>query len=142
MADAAELGDRLIGAAIGALELQSIYVGRRLGLYEHLRSSRSVEELAAAAGIHPRYAREWLEQQAVAGLVSIDDGGRFFLDGAQQAVLAEPLDPYHVAPLASATSTQTSSGSTSSPDDPRPSPLPGSWEGRVPGHFAAAPPGR
>ena len=100
MADAAELGDRLIGATIGALELQSIYVGRRLGLYGKLRSPRSVEELAEAAGIHPRYAREWLEQQAVAGLVSIDDGGRFFLDEAQQAVLAEPLDPYHVAPLA------------------------------------------
>ena len=56
MAEAAELGDRLIGAAIGALELQSIYVGRRLGLYERLRSPRSVEELAEAAGIHPRYA--------------------------------------------------------------------------------------
>jgi 2-polyprenyl-3-methyl-5-hydroxy-6-metoxy-1,4-benzoquinol methylase len=100
MAEAAELGDRLIGAAIGALELQSIYVGRRLGLYEQLRSARSVDDLADAAGIHPRYAREWLEQQAVAGLVSVDDGGRFFLDDAQQAVLAEPLDPYHVAPLA------------------------------------------
>ena len=100
MAEAAELGDRLIGAAIGALELQSIYVGRRLGLYERLRSPRSVEELAEAAGIHPRYAREWLEQQAVAGLVSADDDGRFFLDDAQQSVLAEPLDPYHVAPLA------------------------------------------
>ncbi len=58
MAGAGELGDRLIGAAIGALELQSLYVGRRLGLYEPLRSPRSVEELAEAAGIHPRYARE------------------------------------------------------------------------------------
>ena len=37
MAGAGELGDRLIGAAIGALELQSIYVGRRLGLYERFR---------------------------------------------------------------------------------------------------------
>ncbi len=33
-------------------------------------------------------------------MVSADDGGRFFLDDAQQSVLAEPLDPYHVAPLA------------------------------------------
>ena len=30
-------------------------------------------ELAAAAGIHPRYAREWLEQQTVTGFVACDD---------------------------------------------------------------------
>ena len=30
-------------------------------------------ELAAAAGIAPRYAQEWLEQQAVAGVLDVDD---------------------------------------------------------------------
>ena len=102
------LEDRLIGAAIGALELQSIYVGRRLGLYESLRSPRTVAELAAHAGIDPRYAREWLEQQAVAGFVSVDgaigddylDRVRFWLNARQLAVLVHEEDPAHVAPLA------------------------------------------
>jgi hypothetical protein len=30
-------------------------------------------QLADAAAIHPRYAREWLEQQAVAGYLIVDD---------------------------------------------------------------------
>ena len=102
------LEDRLIGAAIGALELQSIHVGRRLGLYESLRSPRTASELADHAGIDPRYAREWLEQQAVAGFVSVDgkigddylDRVRFWLNPRQLAVLVHEEDPAHVSPLA------------------------------------------
>ena len=33
-------------------------------------------ELAARTGVHERYAREWLEQQAVTGLVDVDDARR------------------------------------------------------------------
>lgn len=102
------LADRLIAAAIGALELQSIHVGRRLGLYESLRSPRTAAELADHAGIDPRYAREWLEQQAVAGFVSVDgeigddyvDRVRFWLNPKQLAVLVHEEDPAHVSPLA------------------------------------------
>jgi 2-polyprenyl-3-methyl-5-hydroxy-6-metoxy-1,4-benzoquinol methylase len=102
------LEDRLIGAAIGALELQSIHVGRRLGLYEALRSPRTAAELADHAGIDVRYAREWLEQQAVAGFVSVDgeigddylDRIRFWLNPKQLAVLVHEEDPAHVSPLA------------------------------------------
>ena len=102
------LEDRLVGAAIGALELQSIHVGRRLGLYESLRSPRTAAELADHAGIDPRYAREWLEQQAVAGFVSVDgeigedylDRVRFWLNRKQLAVLVHEEDPAYVSPLA------------------------------------------
>lgn len=102
------LEERLIGAAIGALELQSIHIGRRLGLYESLRSPRTTAELAEHAGIDPRYAREWLEQQAVAGFVSVDgkvdeeypDRVRFWLNPRQLAVLVHPDDPAYVSPLA------------------------------------------
>ncbi|MEX0666897.1 MAG: SAM-dependent methyltransferase, partial [Acidimicrobiia bacterium] len=102
------LDDRLIGAAIGALELQSIHLGRRLGLYESLRSPRTAAELADHAGINPRFAREWLEQQAVAGFVSVDgevdgdylDRVRFWLNPGQLAVFEHEEDPAHVAPLA------------------------------------------
>ena len=102
------LEDRLIAATVGALELQSIHLGRRLGLYESLRSPRTAAELAEHAGIDPRYAREWLEQQAVAGFVSVDgevggdylDRVRFWLNPRQLAVLVHEEDPSHVAPLA------------------------------------------
>src|ERR687890_2581535 len=63
------LDERLLDATTGTLELFGIYLGDRLGLYEVLRSSGplTTAELASAAGIAPRYAREWLEQQAGAG---------------------------------------------------------------------------
>ena len=43
--------------------------------------------------MHPRYAREWLEQQAVAGLLDADPSSgerRFALSPAHAAVLADP----------------------------------------------------
>src|SRR6267378_5122368 len=51
----------------------SIYVGDRLGLYRALAEHGPVttNQLARSAGIHERYAREWLEQQAVAGLIEV-----------------------------------------------------------------------
>jgi ubiquinone/menaquinone biosynthesis C-methylase UbiE len=69
------LAERIFHAAIAALELHGIYLGRRLGLYAVLRERGAMApgELARAAGIDARYAREWLEQQAVAGLLEVDD---------------------------------------------------------------------
>ena len=55
-----------------------VYLGDRLGLYAALAATpdASARELASGAGIAERYAREWLEQQAVAGLldVAVEDG--------------------------------------------------------------------
>jgi SAM-dependent methyltransferase len=49
----------------------SIYVGDKFGLYDVLADAkpRTYEELARECGLHSRYAREWLEQQAVTGLL-------------------------------------------------------------------------
>ena len=60
---------RLFEASIGMFEVMSVYLGDRLGLYRALRDGgpATTAELAARAGIDERYAREWLEQQAVAG---------------------------------------------------------------------------
>lgn len=57
------------------MELANIELGARLGLYEVLAGAGPVTagELASRAGIASRYAREWLEQQAVAGVVEVDD---------------------------------------------------------------------
>ena len=101
-----ELAERLFAATIGTLELYSVHVGRRLGLYEILADGRprTVEGLAAEAGIAQRYTREWLEQQAVAGLLDAhqDDGSRHYTLGSDHArVLAAADDSLHVAPFAS-----------------------------------------
>jgi 2-polyprenyl-3-methyl-5-hydroxy-6-metoxy-1,4-benzoquinol methylase len=65
------LGDRIFGALVGALELCTIEIGRELGLYAALRDGPlTAPELAKAAGIDERYAREWLEQQAAAGFLT------------------------------------------------------------------------
>jgi 2-polyprenyl-3-methyl-5-hydroxy-6-metoxy-1,4-benzoquinol methylase len=98
------LAERLFGAALGALELFSVYLGVELGLYATLErhGALTTDELADRAGIAPRYAREWLEQQAVAGLLEVsgDEDRRFALPAEHARVLAHADDPAHVAPFA------------------------------------------
>jgi SAM-dependent methyltransferase len=68
--------DELFGAALGALETTTTYLGRHLGLYTALRGTPSTAgDLARTAGIDARYAQEWLEQQAAAGTLTVDDPG-------------------------------------------------------------------
>ena len=102
------LAERLFGATVGALELFSVYLGTELGLYRTLAEHGPLTPggLADRASIAPRYAREWLEQQAVAGLLEADDVGaaadarRYRLTPDHARVLADPDDPAHVAPFA------------------------------------------
>jgi SAM-dependent methyltransferase len=70
-----ELAERLFGSVLGALDVLTVHIGDQFGLYELLHRSGplTVAEVAEASGMHPRYAREWLEQQTVAGLVHADD---------------------------------------------------------------------
>jgi len=101
------LAERLFGATLGALELFSVYLGAELGLYRALvqQGPLTAAGLADRAGIAPRYAHEWLEQQAVAGLLDTDptddaDVRRYALDPAHARVLLDAADPAHVAPFA------------------------------------------
>jgi 2-polyprenyl-3-methyl-5-hydroxy-6-metoxy-1,4-benzoquinol methylase len=102
--------DRLFQGAIGALELFGVYLGDRLGLYDVLRDGApmTAPDLAARAGIDARYAREWLEQQAVAGVLAVDrdatdpDERAFRLPAQNVGAVAEPTAADHVAPLARA----------------------------------------
>jgi SAM-dependent methyltransferase len=102
------LAKRLFGAAVGALELYSVYLGAELGLYRALEEHGPLvsDELAETAGIAPRYAREWLEQQAVAGLIEVEDTGAapadrlYALAPDHARVLVDPDDAAHVAPFA------------------------------------------
>jgi winged helix-turn-helix protein len=102
------LAKRLFGATIDALELYSVYLGTELGLYRALeqRGPATYAELANRAGIGERYAREWLEQQAVAGLLEAEDAEaeaakrRYRLPDEHARVLVRPDDAAHVAPFA------------------------------------------
>src|SRR6187455_183892 len=91
------LASRLLHATIQALELYSVYLGKELGLYRAMQGGRrfTPPELARAAGIAPRYAREWLEQQAVAGFIDVDDARRFSISEDHVRVLASPEDMSH-----------------------------------------------
>ena len=73
--EAAAVADRLLSAAVGALDVLAIALGDRLGYYRLLahREALTAPVLAAASGTAPRYAREWLEQQAVSGLLEVLD---------------------------------------------------------------------
>jgi 2-polyprenyl-3-methyl-5-hydroxy-6-metoxy-1,4-benzoquinol methylase len=105
----AAFAERVALAAIGGFELATIELGMRLGLYETLSGGpATAPELAAGAGIDARYAREWLEQQATAGIVSIHseppdgepDHRVFALPSAHQVCLLDPDNLAGVAPLA------------------------------------------
>lgn len=99
------LVERLFGAAIGAFDLCGVYVGDRLGLYRSLagRGPMSPVELADAAGIHERYALEWLEQQAASAIVDVVDGDdgtqRFVLPEGHAEALLDPDSLNYVAPF-------------------------------------------
>jgi 2-polyprenyl-3-methyl-5-hydroxy-6-metoxy-1,4-benzoquinol methylase len=94
-----EVTDKAIGYLSGAGVSALVYLGDRLGLYRALREagpSTSVE-LAAKAGVHERWVREWLHGQASAGLVRYAGDGRFELTEEQAAVLADEENPAFVA---------------------------------------------
>jgi SAM-dependent methyltransferase len=66
---------RLFEATLGAMDLYGVYLGDRLGLYRALADAGPLisSGLADAAGVHERYAREWLEQQAATGILEVED---------------------------------------------------------------------
>jgi 2-polyprenyl-3-methyl-5-hydroxy-6-metoxy-1,4-benzoquinol methylase len=72
---ASALADRLLQDAIGALELYTVYLGERLGLYRALADGgpATSAELAERTGTAERYIREWLEHHASSGLLEVDD---------------------------------------------------------------------
>jgi ubiquinone/menaquinone biosynthesis C-methylase UbiE len=101
------LGERLFDASRAVLDVYNVHLGDRLGLYRALadRGATTADELADAAGIHPRYAREWLEQQAVSGILELDgEGGerRFVLPAGHAEALVDRDSLAYAAPLARA----------------------------------------
>ncbi len=102
-----ELSGRLFESAIAGMEVFSIYLGEQLGLYKALAANggMTAPRLAEAIGIHPRYARELLEQQATAGFITVDnasaaaDERHYRLPAGYELVLMDSESPLYVAPV-------------------------------------------
>ena len=102
------LADRLFAATLGTMDLIHVYIGERLGLYALLSvgDALSSAELAERAGMHERYAREWLEQQAVTGILEVDDTAaapaerRYRLPAGHAEALTDADSTNYLAPLA------------------------------------------
>jgi 2-polyprenyl-3-methyl-5-hydroxy-6-metoxy-1,4-benzoquinol methylase len=98
---------RIFGSCIGFMEILSIHLGDRLGFYQALveDDGATASELADATGTDERYAREWLEQQAVAGILEVEDADaqpeerRYRLPEGHDEVLLERDSLYYAAPL-------------------------------------------
>jgi 2-polyprenyl-3-methyl-5-hydroxy-6-metoxy-1,4-benzoquinol methylase len=98
---------RLFEAGLGMMDLMSVHVGDRLGLYRALREGgpATAAELATRAGIDERYAREWLEQQAVTNILDVEDGAasndrrRYRLPEAYEPALLDLDSPHSIVPL-------------------------------------------
>ena len=103
-----ELVERLFGSALGAMDLLCVYLGDRLGMYRALADAgpSTSAELAGAAGVNERYAREWLEQQAMAGILAAvepdasDAERRYAVPAGHDEVLLEGDSLNHMAPMA------------------------------------------
>ena len=104
------LAERLFASVVGSLEVASVHLGGRLGLYRALADGgpATSDALAARTSTVERYVREWLEQQAVAGFLAVDnpdaDGRdrRYHLPAAHREVLVDEESLNYSTPAASA----------------------------------------
>ncbi len=102
-----EVAERLFGSLLGTIEIMSVFLGDRLGWYRSLAGDgpASAVELAGRTGTQVRYAREWLEQQAVIGLLTVEsdgapDGRRFAIPASTAEVMTDETSLVYLAPLA------------------------------------------
>ena len=100
------LADRLFTSANATFDLATVYLGDRLGLFRALAdgSPSTSAELAGRTGLDERYVREWLEQQAVTGILEADGSGhaasrRYTLPAGHREVLVDELSLAHMTPF-------------------------------------------
>lgn len=104
------LVERLFHATTAAMDLFAVYLGDRLGYYRALAEHGPLTsvQLAEWTGTAERYAREWLEQQAVTAILTVDNPDapaterRFRLPDGYDAVLVDPESLMTMAPMAQA----------------------------------------
>jgi 2-polyprenyl-3-methyl-5-hydroxy-6-metoxy-1,4-benzoquinol methylase len=102
------LVERLFQATVASMDVLGVYLGTRLGLYEALATGgpQTPRQLAGSAGVHERYAREWLEQQAATGILDVDDPAaaedarRYALPEGHDEALLDEKSLNYIAPIA------------------------------------------
>jgi 2-polyprenyl-3-methyl-5-hydroxy-6-metoxy-1,4-benzoquinol methylase len=102
-----QFAERVMNSVAGALALFTGYIGDRLGLYLALAQNGPMtsEQLAQRTGTHERYIREWLEQQTVAGFISVDNPGasalerQYRLPAGHDEVLTDAESLNYLAPV-------------------------------------------
>ncbi|WP_136706512.1 class I SAM-dependent methyltransferase [Agromyces sp. H66] len=101
--------ERVLESSLGWIETMSIHLGTQLGWYDALvaEGPLTAPELARYTSTAPRYAREWLEQQAAFGIVDVvgavdaaADDRRYELPAGAAEVLADRSSLAYAAPLA------------------------------------------
>jgi 2-polyprenyl-3-methyl-5-hydroxy-6-metoxy-1,4-benzoquinol methylase len=100
--------DKVFGLALATGEAANIYIGDRLGFYRSLAESGPATSAALAerTACSERMVREWLEQQAVSGVLTVDDASApverrtFALPGAHAEALTNERSLSYVAPFA------------------------------------------
>lgn len=103
-----DFANRVFAAGLGTMEVFAIQLGRVLGWYRALVDVGPLTsvELAHETGTQERYAREWLEHQAVSGYLLVDDAAaaagarRYRVAPGAVEVLTDGDSPFHTAPLA------------------------------------------
>lgn len=91
--------ERLLLAVVDGMDVLACALGDRLGYYRALDGGPlTPAALAEQTGSHPRYAREWLEQQAMSGYV-VPAGDAFALAPGVAEALARPGTSLWFAPF-------------------------------------------
>ena len=99
--------ERLLQSTAGTFEMFGIYLGHRLGLYRVMANGGSFTsvDLAQATRTNERYIREWLEQQTVVGMITVENTEaepmerRFQLPTPYVEVLTDETSGNYLAPL-------------------------------------------
>jgi SAM-dependent methyltransferase len=100
--------ERVFEACIAAMDVATIHLGRKLGLYEALRGGgpQTSVELAERTGTDERYVREWLEHQAVGSFITVDDvhaeasERRYAIPAGHAEALLDHTSPTSIGPFA------------------------------------------
>lgn len=102
-----EFVERLLKSTAGVFDMAAIYLGSRLGFYQALADSEGLTsiELSERTSTAERYAREWLEQQTVTGILTVQDttlgseARKFRLPAAYKEVLVDRESLNYLTPL-------------------------------------------
>ncbi|HLB23969.1 MAG TPA: class I SAM-dependent methyltransferase [Dehalococcoidia bacterium] len=98
--------ERVVSSVAAAMDVFSTYLGEKLGFYRALAEGPlTADALAAQAACSERYAREWLEHQAVTGILRVEGGGgdeasrRYALPAGHAEVLLDRDSLSYVGPI-------------------------------------------